>query len=379
MAAEQVKARWVGERWGVMINRERCKRIVYEAIQTFELNLADLIVFTEAATGSYLYTPIIASLAGAKHVYAVTQDSHYGGAEHVRSLTFEVASSFHVEDNISILFQKSHQEVSQCDIITNSGFVRPIDREMISWMKPTAVIPLMWEPWEFREEDLDLEACREKGILVLGTNEHQPPLDLFPSNGFICMRLLFDAGIEVHHSKLLILGSFPVAESILRVLRVLDLKLGWVCPSGHIEDTSLSSYLIGDKIGEQQVLKFLEEADALVVADLTTHDEILGSQSSLSGSLLKKINPSIVVAHICGGVNAEELRRNNVYLVPDRIMPPGHMSVSADYLGPKLTIFLNAAGLKVGEAMARARLSGKSIEESVAYAIKSSPAMTFGG
>lgn len=358
--------------------RERCKHIVREAIQTFNLNLEGLTVFTEAATGSYLYTPIIAALAGAKHVYAVTQDSRYGSAEHVRIITQDVASSFSVDNRISILFQKSPEVVSQCDIITNSGFVRPINREMISWMKPTAVIPLMWETWEHREDELDLTACREKGILVLGTNEHRPPLDLYPSSGFSCMKLLFEAGIEVYGCKILIVGSFPVAESILRVLRSLGLELGWVCPAGRVVDTSLSSYLLGHHIGEQRVLEFLQRADALVVAEHVIRDEILGPQSSLSGALLKQINPSPVVAHIWGGINAEELRRNGVYLVPDYIAPPSHMSVSADYLGPKLSILLNTAGLKVGEAMARARLAGKSIEESTAYALKYSPAMPFG-
>ena len=66
--------------------------------------------------------------------------------------------------------------VAQADIITNSGHVRPIDAEMIGWMKPTAVIPLMYEAWEFRDADLDLAACQRRGIVVAGTNERHPAI-----------------------------------------------------------------------------------------------------------------------------------------------------------------------------------------------------------
>ncbi len=40
-------------------------------VARFELDLTDMTVLTEAATGYYALTPIIASLAGAKHVLAL--------------------------------------------------------------------------------------------------------------------------------------------------------------------------------------------------------------------------------------------------------------------------------------------------------------------
>ena len=36
----------------------------------------------------------------------------------------------------------------EADVVTNSGHVRPIDAETVAWMKPTAVVPLMYEAWE---------------------------------------------------------------------------------------------------------------------------------------------------------------------------------------------------------------------------------------
>lgn len=58
-----------------------------------------------------------------------------------------------------VIFRKDKEIFGKSDLITNTGFVRPIDREMISLMKRTAVIPLIWKTRELREADLDLQAC----------------------------------------------------------------------------------------------------------------------------------------------------------------------------------------------------------------------------
>jgi hypothetical protein len=58
---------------------------------------------------------------------------------------------------------------------------------MISWMKPTAVIPLMFEAWEFRPSDLELAAAQQRGILVAGTNERHPDVDVFSFLGIMAV------------------------------------------------------------------------------------------------------------------------------------------------------------------------------------------------
>lgn len=49
-----------------------------------KLDLNGLIVFTEAACGEFIYTPIIAAMAGAKKVYAITKDSKYASKDEVK-------------------------------------------------------------------------------------------------------------------------------------------------------------------------------------------------------------------------------------------------------------------------------------------------------
>ena len=53
----------------------RVDRIIRRWLKHFALNLEGLKVLTEAASGAYLYGPILAALASANKVYAVAADS----------------------------------------------------------------------------------------------------------------------------------------------------------------------------------------------------------------------------------------------------------------------------------------------------------------
>ena len=73
------------------------------------------------------------------------------------------------------------------DILTNTGFLRPINKKLIKALTPKCVIPLMWEPWEFRPEEIDIDACVERGIKVYGTNEADPRLKTMDYIGWIVL------------------------------------------------------------------------------------------------------------------------------------------------------------------------------------------------
>ena len=57
------------------IKTDRLIKGIIKAIEKFELSLMDKVVLTEAATGNYVVTLVIAAVAGAKKVYAFTKDS----------------------------------------------------------------------------------------------------------------------------------------------------------------------------------------------------------------------------------------------------------------------------------------------------------------
>ena len=134
------------------------------AIERCALDLSGSVVFTEAASGAYTVTPVLAAMAGAVQVLALAHSSRYGTVEDVARATIDLARTAGGVDRVKIITEKRPDIIARADIVTNSGHLRPIDAAMVRSMKSTAVIPLMYEAWEFHPDDLDLAACRENWI-----------------------------------------------------------------------------------------------------------------------------------------------------------------------------------------------------------------------
>ncbi|HEX8723387.1 MAG TPA: hypothetical protein VF736_22405 [Pyrinomonadaceae bacterium] len=351
---------------------ERVERILRGHVVEYGLDLGGLTVMTEAATGHYLHTPLLAALAGARKVYAVTADSRYGTREEVGGLTAEAARRLGVAGRVEVLFGKSREAVGESDVITNSGFVRPITREVVSWMKPTAVVPLMWETWEFRDADLDLRACRERGVLVLGTDESRPPLSMYPYSGFAAMKLLFELGLEGYRTKTILLGGGTgLGRSIRDHFGRLGMEVAWFADS---EEGAAPYSELGAFFSARGA-----DYDALVVAEHGDDTRLLGSGGALTYEQIVRSNPGLRVGVMSGNVDIEGLRASGLRHFPAALRPFRYMSYHPGDLGPLPVLDLYAAGLKVGEAMARARLGGMGLEEAKRYALANSPAMDFPG
>ena len=72
-------------------NKHRILMLMKESIHTCSLDLKGAVVLTEAATGAYVVTPIIAALAGAEQVFAITKSSRYGSFEKAVNYTMQIA------------------------------------------------------------------------------------------------------------------------------------------------------------------------------------------------------------------------------------------------------------------------------------------------
>lgn len=350
------------------MNIKRIEKLIGDAIDIYDLDLSGLIVFTEAASGNYVVTPLIAALAGSDRVFAITQDSRYGKAADIRSFTLELAQRWGVEDRVEVVSDKNPSILSQVDIVTNLGFVRPIDKSMIAQLKPTAVLPLMWEPWEFREADLDLSECRRRGIAVLGTNEREPRLDLFTYVGYLAVKLAFELEIEIYRSKVVIIGSGPFGASSVSAFDKLEADITYI-------DLSAS----GNSLETKSAKSILRNADLVVLVEHHSPSCLIGSEGQITVDELLMLSPHLSIVHIAGNINREEIDSAAIPCVPQKSAAPGYMSVTTDYLGPKPVIALHTAGLKVGEAMARTRLAGLDPFEAEKKVLRDLPlAMGFG-
>lgn len=318
-------------------NPSRVRRLIEEAIRFNALDLRGLIVYTETGSGNCVTTPVIAAVAGAHHVTAIVQDSPYGRADRVADYTRRFAAGCGVSDRVEVVFDKTPETIGAADIVTNLGFVRPIDRQFVSMMKPGAVVPLMYEAWELRSTDVDVAACRERGIAVVGTNEDLPGLELFKYAGPICMQMLFEVEVEVYRSTLGVYSRDKFGGAITTFLQ----RAG-------------AEVVLFDDLQCAAAKDFLRRADALILANYAGAECVVGPGAQISGPELKRIAPGLTIILFAGLADVAGLRAAGLPVHPDvaATRPRKMYRLFAD-LGPRPHIELMTASLKVGEVMAR--------------------------
>jgi hypothetical protein len=323
------------------LNPRRLIGLMRAAIERCRLDLSGTIVLTEAASGAYMVTPVLAAMAGASRVFGLTRSTPYGSAEEITARTLELARQAGVEGHLSVVTEKTASVVFQADIVTNSGHVRPIDAAMVREMKPSAVISLMYEAWEFRPGDVDLEACRRHGIAVAGTNERHPTVNVFAYLGIMAVKLLLDSGVAVFGSRILILCDNPFAPFLEHGLR----QAGAVVSLSDTMATAPTTHRI----------------DAILVAMRPLAIPRVGAPEA---ELIAVRWPGAVVAQFWGDLDRAALAEADVSLWPPQAPPQGHMGILPSAVGPDPIVRLQVGGLKVAEVLLRSG-SGKDCDETI--------------
>ncbi len=339
-----------------MANPERVRRLISETIRELELDLRDLVVFTEAATGHYAVTPVIAAMAGAE-VYALARDSRHGKTETAKSHCRKLAQYCGVWEQVTVVTRKDPRQLGRAHIVTNLGMVRPIDESTVDMMGPQAVVPYMCEAWEVRPGDVDFKACAARGIPVMGTDEDAPGLRVFDYVGPLSQRMLMELEIEVHKSRIAVVGNDKFGRRIVAHLSKAG-ALAFVLPHlrGRIHRSSL------------------KDCDGLVIADYSSEEVIIGQYGQITAEEIARSAPGISVVPLCGEVDVHSLADEGIPHYPSTGSGKHRMGLTFAALGPRPIIELHAAGLKVGEAMARARLLGLSRKQTRSFALQHSPA-----
>lgn len=316
------------------LNPARLVRLMQAAIEDCQLRLVDLTVLTEAATAAYAVTPVLAALAGADRVFALASPTRYGSAEEAARATLGLAEFAGVERRIRIIPEKSPEIVAQADIVTNSGRIRPIDAQTVSWMKPSAVVPLMFEAWEFRPQDVDLDACLRRGVAVAGTNERHPAVDVLSYLGVLACRLLTDAGVAVHRSRILLVCDNPFLPYLVRGLE----------GAGAAVDvaTGLAEAHPGGRY------------DAILVS---LHPQPECDLDGAAAAAIARDCPGALVAQFLGDIDRPALAAAGVPVWPLEPPPHGHMGILLSAIGPEPVVRLQAGGLKVGQLLQQRRHS----------------------
>jgi 5,10-methylene-tetrahydrofolate dehydrogenase/methenyl tetrahydrofolate cyclohydrolase len=332
-------------------------------VSKYELDLHGLTVLTEAASGAYLWNPLIAVMANADRVVTFCKSTRYGTAEEIEAAMHASYASLGASGAYEFVTELKPSVLACADVVTNSGHLRPFTRERIAAMKPTAVLALMWEPWEIRPGEIDLDAAREHGVLVMGTNEHAPPCDMRPYSALTALHLMMAHKAMIADDRVVVIGEQPtLAAPIVEGLR----SLGVACRS---VDTSAPA-------DEQR--RAIAWATYILVAEHAFQGEIIGWNAPISPSDVAAADVTSVGV-IAGTVDRVALEENGVSVYPSVLAGPGYMSYLPWELGPYPVMDLFAAGIKVGQQMARARLGGMTVREAALHAMATSPALDLEG
>jgi hypothetical protein len=308
---------------------ERLARLAMRAVSDLKLDLTGRTVLTEAATGAFAVTPVIAALAGAR-VIAFTRDTRYGTAEEVGFFTGMVGLFAGTRQPVEIVTALTPTHIAAADVVTNSGHLRPLDAAFIAHLKPTAVVPLMFEAWEvgLGRDDVDLEALRARGIAHAGTNEHHPQIGVFEHHRAMVLRLLSDCGIAVYGANCVVLCDNPFEPEIVDGL----VRAG---ASVHCA-------------GSLELVNTPQDVDVVLVALRPGDASVIGAAEA------RKIAsrwPGAVVVQVWGDVDRDALNACGVPCWPPAAPAAGHMAILPSAVGPEPIVRLQAGGLKVAQIL----------------------------
>jgi hypothetical protein len=309
---------------------KRLVRLAAASVADMRIDLEGAVVVTEAATGAYAITPIIAALAGARHVYGFTRSTPHGSVAEVVRQTRDLAVEAGVLDRIEVRTDRPLSVIDEADVVTNSGHVRPIDRELIRRMRPGAALPLMFESWEIQAGrfDLALDEAVDRGIRVAGTNERHPLVDVFSYLGTMAVKLLFDAGTAVRNTRILVVCDNPFASY---------LEAG-LAAAGAVVRSTTSVADVDPGFDPDYVLVSLTPTGSPVI-------------TSADAQWIARTWPTTAVVQFWGDIDRASLGDAGVPYWPVQAPPPGHMAILPSQPGPEPVVRLQAGGLKVGSVL----------------------------
>src|ERR1035437_3376903 len=313
------------------LSTKRLARLIRNSVSECELDLRGLHVLTEAATGPYVVTPVIAALAGAE-VIALTAESRYGSVEDVSAATRALAESVGVTGRITITTERTPEVFAKADIITNSGHVRPIVGEFADAIRPDAVIPLMFETWEIRigRVDVDLDDLLARGVRIGGTNERHPNVDIFSYLGPMAVAQLGDAGISSYRGRIAVVCDNVFRDFLAQGLSRVGADVVAVSSASEILDRVRRPF------------------DAILVATTPM------GQPAITGFELQQIAdiwPDVVLVQYWGDLDRDACNTLGLNYWPLVSPGAGHMGVLPSRVGPEPVVRVQTGGLKVGQVL----------------------------
>ena len=324
------------------------KEKLQHIIQDLKIQLEGDCVLTEAASGAYACTPVLAALAGAE-VHAFARDSKYGTASDCIEQVKVLAEKCGVSNRIHFHIEKNEMPWERATVITNSGALRPLDSEVLQRVSSSCRIPLMFEAWEFRSQDLDLDFCKSKGIAVAGTNERHAQVDVFGYLGDMVVRQIQDAKQTPYRNKFIVVSNNDFTPFLCTPLVKMSEGVGVYCPLEYkSEIENLGATYLGDW-NVAEIPNDWKSASAVIYTGSPFSENLWGTFPLLNFNIWKTLSSPLLL-RFAGDVREDDLFQHEINFHPTNV-PAGHMGILPSAIGWDPIIRLQAGSLKVAELM----------------------------
>jgi len=320
-------------------------------VEALNLNLKGKTVLTEAASGAYVVTPILAALAGPK-VFAFTRTTRYGTMEEVFDNTRKVIETYTGKPlDITFIDKITKEHIAQADIITNSGHLRPLNEEMLKYAKDTVVIPLMYEAWEWREADMDIRYIRKRGFKLGATNERHPEVDVFNYLGDMAVKQIFDAGLCPYKNKFILLCNNDFGPYMAKVIsRVCD-GLAVIDKDEHKDRYKFDNVDFIGGFPNITIPEKYKDAEAVIFTAYPFDQNWIGDDTTpIKLRELQEQMKDPFVLRYCGDIDEAICSSKGLRFFPAHVHS-GHMGILPSAIGNDPIIRLQAGGLKAGELL----------------------------
>ena len=327
-------------------------RLIRRAIAQSRLDLKGLSVLTEASVGYRRVTSVVAALAGADQVYAVGRDSAQASRKEAEEQTAYFAAVAHVGDRVKLLSTRLQAPLAAVDVVTDLPGVRPIDESIVRNLAATAAVTLMRGTAHWRVADVDVATCRRHGIAVAGVDEEAVGLYRYLPQGVLAG--LLELGVEVAGSTVVVAGEGPAHAYVVQTLARLGARVLVAAPETAGRIQLYGGEKAGDGLADDAVTGRLAESDALVLCPVASGERWVGPGARTDAARLAAIAPHLAVVGLDADADLRALSSAGV-----RCRPAGGPDGLFDLL-PQAVVAQHTAGLRVGEAMTKARQRGSS-------------------
>ena len=305
-------------------------------IEKIGLDLSGFNVLTEVGSNGYTYLPLIASLAGAKNVFAWCKDTSYGIASDMVLVAMKAEEIWGTSDTINYrLNDRRIEDIKNADLITNSGMIRPLDSKFIKNVRSSTVISLMFESWELRMNDIDLAECEKNNVIVTGVSEKNSIMNIFEYTGVLAVKLLLSSNIEIYNSKILVWSNDEFGQVAYNWLKKLS-------PKSIVISNDMSTFY-----------DILDKIDVIYICDYHEERNYFGEAGFMDIEKIVELNSNLVICHLYGNISLQECNINGIEIYPQKSGKAKIMTESLAHLGLEPIIQLMIAGLKAGQEVLR--------------------------